>query len=615
MAPGTVGRLPETVILTISYTSHRSSDGNLFWFLQRSQSSLGRRFFALMPSVLTSRWSLLAGSVVRMTPDGLQCPLMNRWPHSFLNLVKGLSGLRRLLNCWPRWRHWRHSIGRRNRSIVSLWDFQSLLAPTIRAMRVSRLRGRRLSGRWWLSTCSCHRSFLDPRLIFIWIGVHGMRTSWQMLLQMAIILMSLLADVSTWGLKTFLWTSSTSCGLPRWLSMRLVLHLIFPAPRPPLQESLTSHLGNIHLCAKGGVSTGDGVWRVSLSLIWIFCIIFVSACDIHLFYLHWYGELWLPFHIAGAMALYVWCWSCDSNQCIFPMVSIWIHVGANRTPPFDHKSIAQKGCAAFECTVGFNLCLSTLVLMMSLVVWFIYIVHCTFRRPSSHTTHSVGSTGLALWAYAVCGVWGGWVGSLEFLFLGSRRSRENFQVTTVSAFACNFDFLSWNIYFSVMSLLLHWFSNCCVVSLWFHVRWVLLFDVVFSMYIWCNSLVDVSSMFSAFLHSNHLVEAFNWRSLSSMGSEDLSYPPSQTLGGGVNWRWSMTSFSFIDLDILHYLCQCLWYSFILFALIWGVVTPISYCWSYGSLRVMLELWLQPMYFPNGFNLDSRRCKQDTTFRS
>ena len=45
----------------------------------------------------------------------------------------------------------------------------------------------------------------------------------------------------------------------------------------------------------------------------------------------------------------------------------------------------------------------------------IYLYSTTYiPLPPSHTTHSVGSTGLALWVYAVCGVWGGWVGSLRW---------------------------------------------------------------------------------------------------------------------------------------------------------------------------------------------------------
>ena len=57
------------------------------------------------------------------------------------------------------------------------------------------------------------------------------------------------------------------------------------------------------------------------------------------------------------------------------------------------------------------------------------------------------------------------MGSLEFSFIGWRRLRKNFRVTDTAAFDRNFDFLSWNIYFSVMSFHLHWFSDCCVVSL------------------------------------------------------------------------------------------------------------------------------------------------------
>ena len=46
----------------------------------------------------------------------------------------------------------------------------------------------------------------------------------------------------------------------------------------------------------------------------------------------------------------------------------------------------------------------------------IYLYSTTYiPLPPSHTTHSVGSTGLALWVYAVCGVWGGWVGSFALV--------------------------------------------------------------------------------------------------------------------------------------------------------------------------------------------------------
>ena len=56
----------------------------------------------------------------------------------------------------------------------------------------------------------------------------------------------------------------------------------------------------------------------------------------------------------------------------------------------------------------------------------------------------VCSTGLALWVYAVCGVWGGWVGSSLFSFGGSRRLRKNFRVTVLTVFICCLDFLKWN---------------------------------------------------------------------------------------------------------------------------------------------------------------------------
>ena len=88
-------------------------------------------------------------------------------------------------------------------------------------------------------------------------------------------------------------------------------------------------------------------------------------------------------------------------------MSTWIHSGANRTPPLDVPF--EKRCDSPMC---FSECIRCSLVIL---IWrFIYIVRRTSRCPPSHTTHSVGSTGLALWVYAVCGVWGGWVGSLRW---------------------------------------------------------------------------------------------------------------------------------------------------------------------------------------------------------
>ena len=51
----------------------------------------------------------------------------------------------------------------------------------------------------------------------------------------------------------------------------------------------------------------------------------------------------------------------------------------------------------------------------------------TYPKAHTYTQHNklvraemkISSTGLALWVYAVCGVWGGWVGSFR---VGLRRS-------------------------------------------------------------------------------------------------------------------------------------------------------------------------------------------------
>ena len=58
----------------------------------------------------------------------------------------------------------------------------------------------------------------------------------------------------------------------------------------------------------------------------------------------------------------------------------------------------------------------------------VFICSASHLPLPSHTTHSVGSTGRALWVYAVCGVWGGWVGFLRWS-LCSLRWRENFRDT------------------------------------------------------------------------------------------------------------------------------------------------------------------------------------------
>ena len=88
-------------------------------------------------------------------------------------------------------------------------------------------------------------------------------------------------------------------------------------------------------------------------------------------------------------------------------MSTWIHSGANRTPPLD---------VPFEKKVRFaDVFLRVHSMFIGHFDLEIYLYSTTYiPLPPSHTTHSVGSTGLALWVYAVCGVWGGWVGSLRW---------------------------------------------------------------------------------------------------------------------------------------------------------------------------------------------------------
>ena len=72
------------------------------------------------------------------------------------------------------------------------------------------------------------------------------------------------------------------------------------------------------------------------------------------------------------------------------------------------------------------------------VLKFVKMLRDSSQTPS--TFHEFCSTGLALWVYAVCGVWGGWVGSSVFSFGGSRRLRKNFRVTVLTVFICCLDF-------------------------------------------------------------------------------------------------------------------------------------------------------------------------------
>ena len=142
--------------------------------------------------------------------------------------------------------------------------------------------------------------------------------------------------------------------------------------------------------------------------------------------------------------------------------------------------------------------------------------------------------------FVVCGV-GGW--DLRCFHLVGRDAcvRTSELRFWLFSFAV---WISWNgTVFSVMSL--HWYLQMfTVVSLWFSFQMSLAirFDsfnwLLVQLIHWCVfDVVDISSF-------QHLWEPFNWRFLLSMGSEDLSYPPSQTLGGistwdGV-WRVSLT---------------------------------------------------------------------------
>ena len=116
-----------------------------------------------------------------------------------------------------------------------------------------------------------------------------------------------------------------------------------------------------------------------------------------------------PLPYSGAMAL------------LHVQVELWLHTGSVyficqlgfilvQTGHHHSMSLLKKRCDSPMC---FSECIRCSLVIL---IWrFIYIVRRTSRCPPSHTTHSVGSTGLALWVYAVCGVWGGWVGSFALV--------------------------------------------------------------------------------------------------------------------------------------------------------------------------------------------------------
>ena len=123
------------------------------------------------------------------------------------------------------------------------------------------------------------------------------------------------------------------------------------------------------------------------------------------------------------MAPYVFRWSSDSIYvpCIsdFNLDSFWC------------KQDTTIRCLLKKKKVWFA------VVVLRVHSFFIchldveFYLHSTtyLPPPPSHTTHSVGSTGLALWVYAVCGVWGGWVGSSRWGTRPSLRVCCNFRYT------------------------------------------------------------------------------------------------------------------------------------------------------------------------------------------
>ena len=125
-----------------------------------------------------------------------------------------------------------------------------------------------------------------------------------------------------------------------------------------------------------------------------------------------------PIYICWSYGSLHTTWSCDSllySMCILSCMD-WILFGANRTPPFIpwSKKIALSGIR-FVLSCRFELSLFRVECDSMFDLFFLSASHLPLP---SHTTHSVGSTGRALWVYAVCGVWGGWVGS--FVGLGVR---------------------------------------------------------------------------------------------------------------------------------------------------------------------------------------------------
>ena len=111
MAPGTVGRLPETVILTILYIASELRRKS-FLVSAKVPEQFGSEVFRTDAKctdveVVIAGWECGSDDPrwFAISIDESMAPFLFKPGRGFLNQGKGLSGLRRHLNCWPLLRH------------------------------------------------------------------------------------------------------------------------------------------------------------------------------------------------------------------------------------------------------------------------------------------------------------------------------------------------------------------------------------------------------------------------------------------------------------------------------------------------------------------------------
>ena len=136
-----------------------------------------------------------------------------------------------------------------------------------------------------------------------------------------------------------------------------------------------------------------------------------------------------PIHICWSYGSLHTIWSCDSLhvRCVF--FHVWL--GSSLVQTGHHHSFRGPKKKSALSVIQFVVSCRLTFRIFRFECDFscdVFICSASHLPLPSHTTHSVGSTGRALWVYAVCGVWGGWVGFLRWS-LCSLRWRENFRDT------------------------------------------------------------------------------------------------------------------------------------------------------------------------------------------